>query len=414
MNKSLAISLLLLDFVTCFANAATTTATKTATATATASPVSTALASAATVQPFSTASQIILAVVLIATGLYFIVAATRYFVVLCILSGASMAGLLSYVFLSSIESAVAFSNRDLIYIIAMAIFYILGGLASWKYWTVGFPALGMLFGFLLSVWIQSFVSNGLIPGNLNGDPTVPLRFLFECIHRFVTTFGGAFIGAFATALGVDYFVNTGFRIAIAFFLGGVNSPLKFQATTVMYGLLGGILGAGIIGGLLQIYVTAPIKREYRSQAVDDKDDFQLGRSGTLHKKPIKLGGSSNSELLTKVMRSEVDVIDRISQSVARTGHQFLTLLQSREAENPALQFIQPNHPDHKAFLRRISFYEQQNSVTNSLLPSVSVSSLLRDSEENLSLVFGTSQVDTSKFIQLVAGLIKECTQTNIQ
>ncbi|KAJ3125684.1 hypothetical protein HK098_008276 [Nowakowskiella sp. JEL0407] len=264
----------------------------------------------ATVPPISFPVQIAFSSVLILTGAYMLLAARRYFFVMCAISGVYLWGMLAYATLSAFETAITFQSRDLIYIVTLVVVCGAGGGGEKTYFFGPFFLLTKETSVLevlddrisiFRAYIRiSVVGNGLIKGNLNGDPTVPLRFLLEVAlsimfyilifyhDRYIGSFGSAFVGAFAIGLGVDTFMKTGFQSAVLYFMGGSNAPPQFTTSVAMYAMLGAIIGGGLVGGVIQLFVTAPLQRDYASPE-DEEENEAIKRSGTLHKKPIRMG-----------------------------------------------------------------------------------------------------------------------------
>ncbi|KAJ1565862.1 hypothetical protein HK096_008420 [Nowakowskiella sp. JEL0078] len=175
----------------------------------------------------------------------------------------SFAGL-GYVVLNIIRSsypstAEAFANNGLlIYGIVVITSGLIGGGLTICLWKLGLSLIGGLLGFIIATLIQQSVEGGLIKSDVGRIVFVAIVVIVFAIailflERPLLIFGTAFPGAYAVAWGADVFVNTGFKIAALAVLS--NNTSSIHLTTGVWIMIGGFLGLGILGTLVQYFWT---------------------------------------------------------------------------------------------------------------------------------------------------------------
>ncbi|KAJ3122928.1 hypothetical protein HK098_002334 [Nowakowskiella sp. JEL0407] len=107
-------------------------------------------------------------------------------------------------------------------------------------------------------------------------------------------------------------------------------------------------------------------------------------------------------------------MEELAQKVAAGGPQALVLLQSQESNNQ-YHFLYPKYPEHLQFLQLVSFYSRKQITkppVNNPLPKDKVT--LNSAAEDFIQKIGGKQLEVANFVNLVATLINECSQSNIQ
>ncbi|KAJ3012258.1 hypothetical protein HKX48_006361 [Thoreauomyces humboldtii] len=195
------------------------------------------------------------AIILIATGLFFVFSGHQLFKLVLFIAGAYTGGILAFAALSAIENhGHSFgSSRDLWFLIASLVLGLIVGTLFLCVWKLGLVAVGGVLGFTLSMMILSLASNGLISHGVGRTIFIIVMVLIGAVailflERPVLIIGTSVTGAFAVAWGVDVFVRQGLVEATQQFVAGQG---VYVPNTWVYVELGGVVALALVGILVQ-------------------------------------------------------------------------------------------------------------------------------------------------------------------
>jgi MFS family permease len=204
-----------------------------------------------------TVHAIISGIILIITGIIFCFFGRRYYRTVLFLVGFYIGAIITWIILTNREPSGGFAGAaslTIILIVSLAVGFVVG-LIFMCCSTIAVWFLGALAGYLFSLWILAWASDGLIhskAGRIIFIIVLTLIGLLLAIF-FKNTFiilGTAFIGAYAIILGIDLFARTGFALSVKAFMDG-NHDTDYKVNTKVYLMLAGMIVLFILGSIFQ-------------------------------------------------------------------------------------------------------------------------------------------------------------------
>ncbi len=177
------------------------------------------------------------------------------------------------------QGTLLFGNsRTIVFNIIIIVAGILGGILMVALWRLGLTAVGAMFGFFISVWILSLITNA--PAITQGVGRIIFISVFALIfgiaihflERPILIIGTAFPGAYELFFGIDMFTRVGFAASTIKFLGG--GGFTTPVTVGVYGFLGGVAALGVIGTAVQVLFSS--RNKYKNRQHYKNIDTQSG------------------------------------------------------------------------------------------------------------------------------------------
>ncbi|KAJ3409006.1 hypothetical protein HDV05_004655, partial [Chytridiales sp. JEL 0842] len=181
-----------------------------------------------------TLQQGILGAVLIAIGLFLLIAGFKLWKPTIFLAGFLLASSIGYTILLRVEPAQGYdpSARDNILLFGSLAIGLLGGLIVLCVRQVGLAAIGAIGGYALAIFILGFTNNGIIQVGW-GRIVFILAFIIIAIvlvffvEKWVVIVSTSMAGAYLVVLGIDMYAKTGFAMASQSFF---QSGTRFDST----------------------------------------------------------------------------------------------------------------------------------------------------------------------------------------
>ncbi|KAJ1569374.1 hypothetical protein HK096_003320 [Nowakowskiella sp. JEL0078] len=203
-------------------------------------------------------------IILIIAGLAMAFFGYALFKVVLFIGGFFLFSGLAYVGLNIIQSsfpstANAFAQNGLvIYFVVCMVVGALGGGLTLCLWRVGLSAIGGLLGFVAAVAIEQCVEGGLIKSEIGRIVFIAIFVIVFAIaihflEKPLIILGTALPGSYAAVWGLDIFINTGFKNAAVTLL---QNSGEIHVTTTIWIMFGAFIGIGLLGGLVQFFVTS--------------------------------------------------------------------------------------------------------------------------------------------------------------
>ncbi|KAL1917092.1 uncharacterized protein VTP21DRAFT_5290 [Calcarisporiella thermophila] len=224
---------------------------------------------------FLTIHLIVVACLLMGTGLLLALCGYTNIRLVMFAAGALTFGFLTWLVLLNVEPSDGYGRHsDTIFLVVSVGVGLVAGVLLAYCWRLAIWLLGGLSGILLGIWILSWKTELISQAwgrilllSLMSILGVILSVAFDRIAFIFTT---SFTGTFGFLCGLDVFLNTGFLMSILYIIDP-RHDYNYNANPQALGMVGGVAVLTLIGILIQYWMMRRAHTAYRTAAYNPKN-----------------------------------------------------------------------------------------------------------------------------------------------
>ncbi|KAJ3034872.1 hypothetical protein HDV00_004560 [Rhizophlyctis rosea] len=215
-----------------------------------------------------TTQGIILGVICLVVGLFFLLFGLRLFPIISAVAGFVFFSIIGYIILVALQPEDGYDNADTVLLAGSLAIGIIGLFLGLCLWQLGVAFIGGLAGFALASWILGMRDGGLIKSETGRIifivamvlVAIVLIFMFETPVLIIAT---SVIGAYLLLFGVDEFTRTGFNLESYYVL--TNRANSLSLTPQIIGFIVAFAVLSLIGIVVQFYMNRGLAHSHRDR-----------------------------------------------------------------------------------------------------------------------------------------------------